>query len=88
MNTRFVNNLLVLLVVLGLTVSLATTKALAKDELNILVMPGYEEPQIINEFEQKYNCKINHKIYPSSDEMMALLVSSKKDWPLSTSVII
>lgn len=53
-------------------------RAEAKDELNILVMAGYEEPQIINEFEQKYNCKVNSKIYPSSDEMMALLLSSKK----------
>ena len=42
-------------------------------------MPGYEEPQIINDFEKKYDCKINHKIYPScADEMMALLLSSKK----------
>lgn len=78
MNTRWINKLLVLLTVIGLALSLAGSKAFAKDELNILVMPGYEEPQIINEFEQKNNCKINHKIYPSSDEMMALLVSSKK----------
>jgi len=50
----------------------------AKETLNLLVMPGYEEPQIINEFEQKYDCKVNHKIYPSSDEMMALMQSAKK----------
>jgi spermidine/putrescine transport system substrate-binding protein len=51
--------------------------AAAKDTLNLLVMPGYEEPQIINEFQEKYDCKVNYKIYPSSDEMMALIKSSK-----------
>ena len=66
------------LVLMTLMVFLAYGKAEAKAELNILVMPGYEEPQIINDFEKKYDCKINHKIYPSSDEMMALLLSSKK----------
>jgi spermidine/putrescine transport system substrate-binding protein len=65
-----------ILVVLG--VFFPNHRAEAKAELNILVMPGYEEPQIINEFEKKYDCKINFKIYPSSDEMMALLLSSKK----------
>jgi len=50
----------------------------AKQQLNILVMAGYEEPQIIKDFEEKYNCKINSKLYPSSDEMMALIKSSKK----------
>jgi len=52
-------------------VFLTTSSAVAKDVLNLLVMPGYEEPQIINDFEKKYNCKVNYKIYPSSDEMMA-----------------
>ena len=53
------------------------TAASAKDQLNLLVMPGYEEPQVIKGFEEKYDCKVNYKIYPSSDEMMALIKSSK-----------
>jgi spermidine/putrescine transport system substrate-binding protein len=68
---------LVLLVTLLLSVFFASPSAAAKETLNILVMPGYEEPQIINDFEKKYNCKVNHKIYPSSDEMMALIKSAK-----------
>ena len=59
-------------------VCLTAGSAGAKDVLNLLVMPGYEEPQIINEFEEKYNCKVNYKIYPSSDEMMALIKSAKR----------
>jgi len=50
----------------------------ARQQLNMLVMAGYEEPQIIRGFEEKYNCKINAKLYPSSDEMMALIKSSKR----------
>ena len=57
---------------------LASGALAAQKQLNILVMPGYEEPQIIKGFEEKYDCKVNSKLYPSSDEMMALIKSSKK----------
>jgi spermidine/putrescine transport system substrate-binding protein len=60
------------------TVFFAGKSFAAKQQLNILVMAGYEEPQIIKGFEEKYNCKINSKLYPSSDEMMAMIKSSKK----------
>ena len=59
--------------------TIVTGKAFAaKQQLNILVMAGYEEPQIIKGFEEKYDCKINSKLYPSSDEMMALIKSAKR----------
>jgi spermidine/putrescine transport system substrate-binding protein len=68
-----------MLMLFTMTATFMTTgNAVAKDVLNLLVMPGYEEPQIINEFEKKYNCKVNYKIYPSSDEMMALIKSAKR----------
>jgi spermidine/putrescine transport system substrate-binding protein len=69
---------LMLLIIAMVGVFFTTGSAVAKDVLNLLVMPGYEEPQIINEFEEKYNCKVNYKIYPSSDEMMALIKSAKR----------
>ncbi len=60
------------------TVFVAGQASAAKKQLNILVMAGYEEPQIIKGFEEQYDCKINSKLYPSSDEMMALIKSSKR----------
>src|SRR5690606_36857787 len=32
-------------------------------ELNILVMPGYEEEQIIRPFEEQYGVKVNARVY-------------------------
>jgi spermidine/putrescine transport system substrate-binding protein len=53
--------------------------------LNILVMPGYEEAKIIKPFEDKYGVKVNAKIYPSSDEMFAILSASKPgEWDVTT----
>ena len=73
----FSSRFLCVLTFTAVAVSLGGTAA-AKSTLNILVMPGYEEPQIISDFEKKYDCKVNFKIYPSSDEMMALIKSAKK----------
>lgn len=53
--------------------------------LNILVMPGYEEAQIIQPFEEKYGVKVNAKIYPSSDQMFSILSSAKPgEWDVTT----
>jgi spermidine/putrescine transport system substrate-binding protein len=53
--------------------------------LNILVMPGYEEDQIIKPFEQRYGVKVNAKIYPSSDQMFAILSAAKPgEWDVTT----
>jgi len=53
--------------------------------LNILVMPGYEEAKLIKPFEDKYGVKVNAKIYPSSDQMFAILQAAKPgEWDIST----
>jgi spermidine/putrescine transport system substrate-binding protein len=53
--------------------------------LNILVMPGYEEDQIIKPFEQKYGVKVNAKIYPSSDQMFSMLSAARPgEWDVTT----
>ncbi len=77
-NMFVLKGFIIAFVIAWMIVFFGVNRAAAKDELNLLVMPGYEEPQIINEFEQKYNCKVNSKIYPSSDEMMALIKSAQK----------
>jgi len=53
--------------------------------LSILVMPGYEEEQIIKPFEQRYGVKVNSKIYPSSDQMFAILSAARPgEWDIAT----
>lgn len=53
--------------------------------LNILVMPGYEEDQIIKPFEERYGVKVNAKIYPSSDQMFSMLsVAKPGEWDVTT----
>lgn len=53
--------------------------------LNLLVMAGYEEDQIIKPFEEKYGVKVNAKIYPTSDQMFAMLQNAKKgEWDIVT----
>ncbi|MEA4846234.1 MAG: spermidine/putrescine ABC transporter substrate-binding protein [Clostridiaceae bacterium] len=54
-------------------------------ELNMLVMPGYEEEKIIKPFEAKYGVKINTKVYSTSDQMFSLLSnSSEGEWDIVT----
>ena len=49
--------------------------------LNLLVMAGYEEDQIIKPFEEMYGVKVNAKIYPTSDQMFAMLQNAKEgEW--------
>jgi spermidine/putrescine transport system substrate-binding protein len=53
-------------------------------ELNILVQAGYDEPQIIGPFEEMYNVSVNSRVFPSSDEMFALLQASRPgDWDIT-----
>lgn len=54
-------------------------------ELNMLVMPGYEEEKIIKPFEEKYGVKINTKVYSTSDQMFSLLSNSTEgEWDIVT----
>jgi len=54
-------------------------------ELNLLVMPGYEEEKIIKPFEEKYGVKINAKVYSTSDQMFSLLANSAEgEWDIVT----
>ena len=46
--------------------------------LNILVMPVYEDEQIIKPFEEKYGVKVNSRIYPSSDQMFSILSNASR----------
>jgi spermidine/putrescine transport system substrate-binding protein len=76
-----------LLVIALLSTTLAGCRGPKKigGELNILVMPGYEEEQIIKPFEEQYGVKVNAKIYPSSDQMFAILSAAKPgDWDIIT----
>ena len=53
--------------------------------LNILVMPGYEEEQIVKPFEEKYGVKVNSRVYPSSDQMFSILSNaSPGEWDVVT----
>lgn len=53
--------------------------------LNLLVMGGYEEEQIVKPFEEMYGVKVNAKIYPTSDQMFALLQNAKEgEWDIVT----
>ncbi|MBQ8589056.1 MAG: spermidine/putrescine ABC transporter substrate-binding protein, partial [Firmicutes bacterium] len=54
-------------------------------ELNMLVMAGYEEADIIEPFEEMYGVEVNAKVYSNSDEMFALLSSSAEgEWDIVT----
>lgn len=54
-------------------------------ELNILVMPGYEEEQIIRPFEEQYGVKVNARVYASSDQMFSILTASQPgEWDVVT----
>lgn len=53
--------------------------------LNILVMPGYEEEQLIQPFEEKYGVTVNSRVYPSSDQMFSILSAAEPgDWDVVT----
>ncbi|HEU0115035.1 MAG TPA: spermidine/putrescine ABC transporter substrate-binding protein [Thermomicrobiales bacterium] len=52
--------------------------------LNILVQAGYDEPPIVQPFEEMYGVKVNSKVFPSSDEMFSMLQASKPgDWDVT-----
>ena len=52
--------------------------------VNLLVQAGYDEPQIIQPFEEMYGVKVNSKVFPSSDEMFATLQASRPgDWDVT-----
>ncbi len=52
--------------------------------LNLLVQAGYDEPQIVQPFEEMYGVKVNSKVFPSSDEMFATLQASRPgEWDVT-----
>jgi spermidine/putrescine transport system substrate-binding protein len=53
-------------------------------DLNILVQAGYDEPQIVQPFEEMYGVNVNSRVFPSSDEMFAMLQASQPgDWDVT-----
>jgi spermidine/putrescine transport system substrate-binding protein len=53
-------------------------------ELNILVQAGYDEPQIVGPFEEMYGVQVNSRVFPSSDEMFAMLQASRPgEWDVT-----
>ncbi|HEX5500344.1 MAG TPA: extracellular solute-binding protein, partial [Thermomicrobiales bacterium] len=60
------------------------TPAKIGGSLNILVQAGYNEPPIVQPFEEMYGVKVNSKVFPSSDEMFSMLQASKPgDWDVT-----
>ena len=52
--------------------------------LNLLVQAGYDEPQIIQPFEEMYGVTVNSRVFPSSDEMFSTLLASQPgDWDVT-----
>ncbi len=52
--------------------------------LNLLVQAGYDEPQIIQPFEEMYGVQVNSRVFPSSDEMFSTLLASQPgDWDVT-----
>ncbi|MDQ0469168.1 ABC transporter substrate-binding protein [Labrys wisconsinensis] len=66
------------LVGLGASVGLSFGPAKAADDnvLGLLSWPGHAGPEVVGEFEKKYNVKVQAKEYTGGEEMMALLQSS------------
>jgi spermidine/putrescine transport system substrate-binding protein len=48
-----------------------------KQEINLLLWGGYEQPELIDAFARKYNVKINYKTFFGGDAMYSLFVQSK-----------
>lgn len=46
-------------------------------ELNLLCWTGYEEPQLLKPFEERYGIKVNYKTFVGGDAMYALLTQSR-----------
>jgi len=53
-----------------------TRRALAAGEVNVLAFGGYEEPGMLQPFEQETGIKVNLKIHDGSDEEMVALIAS------------
>ena len=56
--------------------SLWTRAARAAEEVNVLAFGGYEEPGMLEPFEQSTGIKVNLKIHDGSDEEMVALIAS------------
>src|SRR6266849_886234 len=69
-----------ILAALGLcVVAVVVWKSLpsSRPELHILCWTGYDEPQLLRPFEQKYGVKVVYKTFVGGDAMFALLTQSR-----------
>lgn len=64
------------LLVAGAGLSLPRRANAATTELNILAWYGHAEPEVIGDFEEENNVRINKKYYVGGDQMLALLAQS------------
>ena len=65
------------LVALSLFLVPAGGATAAERVLNLLCWVGYEEPSMINVFEDKYDVKVNAKTYVGGDQMFTLFTQSR-----------
>jgi putrescine transport system substrate-binding protein len=54
----------------------------SKKELNIFNWAGYINPEIIQDFEKKYNVKINYDVFDNNYVLESKLMISKKDYDI------
>jgi spermidine/putrescine transport system substrate-binding protein len=59
---------------LGLALGL-TGHAAARDQLNVFIWSEYIDPEIISDFEKKFDCKVIIDLYEDNESMMAKLQS-------------
>src|SRR5258708_36519768 len=53
-------------------------EAYAADRMRVLCWPGYEEKPVVEEFEQKNNCKVEFKTYIGGEQMLQFYAQSPK----------
>lgn len=52
---------------------LMAVSAFAKEELNLYIWSEYIDPDIVTQFEEKFDCKMNVSLFESNEEMLAKL---------------
>lgn len=70
---------LVILLVMGgwLVYYFTRSSVVPKRQLNLLAWVGYEEREMLDVFEKKYNLKVNYKTFVGGDQMFALFTQSR-----------
>lgn len=64
------------------TVQPANAEGEPAAELNIFNWDTYIDPAILNEFERKFNVKINYDIYASNEDMLATVRADSSDYDI------